>query len=776
MSDDTPTAPSLEREKVGPIPIWGWGILAGLAVWTLYVLTLAPTTAFWDASEYIATAHILGIPHPPGNPFFVILGRTWDVLLGWTGLSVAQRINLLSATMSGGAAVFWFLSVARIWNHFTENRRLLVLVSFLSVMLGGTAFTVWYQSNVNAKVYTVSLFIVALVSYLALKWEDYSGTRRGDRLVLVVFFIIGLGATNHLMSALPLGALGLYILWHDWRHLLRWKLIGTGVALALIGFSLQGFFPPIRSAQNPVIDEGNPECESLWKAAPTAVNWLPVAGAVVPESAVCSRLDAVIKREQYNKPSLTERQAPFQAQLANYWQYFDWQWARPLPRVPRGAVTMLFVFFGLIGLWRHWKGDRDSFVYMGTLLFTVTVLLVFYLNFQYGYSLYPDVPMSQHEVRERDYFYIVSFNLWGLWAGMGIVTLWQQLAGAIRGGASGLGRDQADLPGDRRRSYLWASPILALAFLPLALNFSRADRSGDYSARDWAYNLLQSVEPYGILITNGDNDTFPLWYLQEVEGIRKDVTVIVSSYLGTDWYPGQLRELTAACEEGEDPTERPTVIVCQRPFEEDEAVGPYAEMDPEKPEHSILDMSDQEIRSLQPVARFGEAQELTLADGLTVEVSGGTRVFKPDILTFRILRYSLGDRPVYFAATAPPAFRTWNLGPHLLRQALGFKLETGVIESTTDTVQLSRQFGVRWVDVDRSQALLWDVFQVNYLLDWALWPEPSTRSSIPAQYYLAYMSLGEALRMREQQSAAERNYQRAQQLLQLSERGTDEGQ
>ncbi|MFB6368583.1 MAG: hypothetical protein ABEJ00_03125, partial [Gemmatimonadota bacterium] len=183
-------------------------------------------------------------------------------------------------------------------------------------------------------------------------------------------------------------------------------------------------------------------------------------------------------------------------------------------------------------------------------------------------------------------------------------------------------------------------------------------------------------------------------------------------------------------------------------------------MDPEKPEHSILDMTNQGIRDIPPVVPFRDSTTLDFTEGLQVSMSSGTRVYKPDVLTYRIVRHSLGDRPVYFAATAPPAFRTWNLGPHLMRQALGFKLMPGMIESTADTVQLSRQFGVRWVDVDRTRALLWDVFQVEYLTDWDLWPEPSTRGSIPAQYYLAYMSLGEALRMRDQTSAAERNYRR----------------
>src|SRR5690554_6156426 len=97
--------------------------IAALAVWILYVVTLAPTTWFWDTSEYIATAHILGIPHPPGNPLFVVLARAWELLLAPTGLSHAVRINLFSAVMSALAHGFWFLLVDRILAFYSTDRR-----------------------------------------------------------------------------------------------------------------------------------------------------------------------------------------------------------------------------------------------------------------------------------------------------------------------------------------------------------------------------------------------------------------------------------------------------------------------------------------------------------------------------------------------------------------------------------------------------------------------------------------------------------------------------
>lgn len=228
----------IERQQVGPLPIWAWSVLSGVLVWGLYVFTLAPSTGWWDTSEYIATAYIVGIPHPPGNPLFVLLGRAWILALEPTGLSVAARVNLLSATVSAAAAVFWFLAVVRIWAHFTTDTRRLPVVGFAAVLVGATAFTVWSQSNINEKVYTVSLLVVALVSYLAMVWEDESGTRRGDRLVVLVAFLLGLGATNHTMSVLPVVALFAFVLWHDWRTFLRWRLMGAALGLAAVGFTV----------------------------------------------------------------------------------------------------------------------------------------------------------------------------------------------------------------------------------------------------------------------------------------------------------------------------------------------------------------------------------------------------------------------------------------------------------------------------------------------------------------------------------------------------------
>ncbi|WP_419162799.1 DUF2723 domain-containing protein [Candidatus Palauibacter sp.] len=749
----------IEREQIGRLPLWAWALLTALAIWILYLLTIAPTIGFWDTSEYVTTAHILGLPHPPGNPFFVLVGRVWDLLLGFTGLPVALRINALAATLSAGASFFWFLTVARMVARFRQNRHDVLVAAIVAVWIGATAFTVWSQSNLNEKVYTLSLFVVALVSYLAMMWLDEADTPRGNRLLLLIALVLGLGWANHTMSLLPGLALAAFVLFHRWRAALNPLVLGLGVTLLAVGYSVQLLVVPIRSAQNPIIDEADPECPALVSAVtPKRIDDRYGQSKI---AVACEALALSLIRDQYAPGPITQRQAPLSAQMANYWQYFDWQWARSLPPGARLAASMLFLFLALVGLWTHLRSHRKTFVYSGTLLFTVTLLLVYYLNFRHGYSLYlEEVPNPQaHEVRERDYFFIIGFQLWGIYAGLGLVALW---------GRWPLPAQQTGFSG----RHLKAAPLLAIGLIPFFFNFSPADRTEDRAARDWAYNVLQSVEPYGVLFTGGDNDTFPLWYLQEVEGIRRDVTVIVQSYLGLPWYPKQLRQLTTPCEPGESPADSPTTIVCQRPFDPDTAASLYRRMAVAPPTRSVVPLSDEEIDALPEVREVPEDSAYRVSDWVTAAVRGGERVQRWDIMVFQIARQSLGDRPVYFAATAWPVWDAWGLQPHLVRHGLAFKLMDRPLEPSDTLVNVGEHFPNSfwppWNERERSRELIDDVFLVDALLEWEEWPEPSTRSSIPTAYYLAYAFQGVAEELRGNLEAAERAYLRASHFARLA--------
>ena len=334
---------------------------------------------------------------------------------------------------------------------------------------------------------------------------------------------------------------------------------------------------------------------------------------------------------------------------------------------------------------------------------------------------------------------------------------------AIGGTAVGTGINTPADFGARMSAAL--SEILAVAFVPFFFNFARADRTEDSAARDWAYNILQSVEPYGVLFTNGDNDTFPLWYLQEVEGIRRDVTVIVHSYLGTDWYPKQLRSLTTPCEPGVSAADSPTTIVCQRPFDAANAASPYVDAAAPSPARSIIALNDAQIDGLAPGIAIEQDTAFRVSSAVTATVRGGDSILYPDILVFHIMQQSLGDRPVYFAATAPPVYGKWGLQPHLVRHGLAFKLVDAALEETDDLVNLRaympNTISPTWNDRARTSELLWDVFRFDGVLEWDEWPEPSTQSSIPAQYYLAYYLHGMTEEHLGDVEAAEEAYGRA---------------
>ncbi|MGE0158440.1 MAG: DUF2723 domain-containing protein [Gemmatimonadales bacterium] len=740
--------------------------IAGALVFGLYAATLARTTAFWDTSEYIATAHMMGIPHPPGNPLFVVLARAWSVLLAPLGLSVAVRVNLFSAFMSASAHALWFLVVHHILRYFSPDRTFRIVGASAAVLVSATAFTVWNQSNVNEKVYTVSLLTVALLTWLAVRWQENLGKGKDDHLLVLMAFVLALSVGNHLMAFLAAPAIGIFVLLVHPRTLLNWKLYAAGIVAAVLGLSIH-LFLPLRAGLSPVINEASPTCPDIGGAI----------GAVVTYGrAGCEALAEAIARTQYTTagqpgPGTIMRQAPFHSQLINYLQYFDWQWARSLSgenTVFPGArlpFTMLFTGLGVWGAIEHWRRDRKSFAYFLTLFATLSVALVFYLNFRYGFSLQaPVADRDLHEVRERDYFFIVGFSVWGLWAGMGVATLWQEAAQELRW------------------SLRKATPVLALAVIPLALNWSWASRAKDYAARDWAYNLLMSVEPYSVLFTNGDNDTFPLWYLQEVEGIRRDVTVIVTSYLNTDWYVRQLRELSSPCAPGEDPSDDPTRIICQRPYTFANTTAAYVS-DPAQaagkipllvaepitpPSASIIGLDDEQIeRVAQQYVPIEQDMQLTLGN-VTAVFRAGDLLEPWRQFALNLINDSIDDRPIYFSSSGNAA-SSLGLGDYLVREGLAFRLHNGplVADEANGLIAMNATpFNAvtgDWLDVDRTETLFEDVFVHRTGLpdDWDHWPDRST-IGIPSYYAWGYIALSQAALQQNQPEDLTRYQQRAE--------------
>jgi len=503
-----------------------------LCVLALYLITLAPSTAMWDTSEYIAAAYTLGLPHPPGNPLFVLIGRVFTIIPLF-GPNVATRINVLAALCSAVSAGMWFLITERVLVGWFPERWQRITGGTLAAVIGATAFTVWNQSVVNEKVYTVSLVGIAIISWLMIRWSDEPDGRKADRILVLVAYILGLGYANHMGGMLAAPAAAVAVLVRRPRTLIRWRLI-----LACIGALFFGITPfaiqPIRAAWNPPLNEGEPT------ACRNGLHFSCTFSKGTYDAFMYN-----FNRGQYGKPDLSDRQAPFTAQIDMWWFYFKWQWFRDphlksqTSQTLQGIFGGLFLVLGLCGGWVHFQRDRRSFWYFATYMVTVTLVLIYYLNFKYGSSQSPELGDSvAREVRDRDYFFLWSFSAWGVWAALGLMYIWENLAALFGTVETRYARQSVVLPS--HDSLLKTTPILLVAGIPLIMNLHTAPRRGQTYTRDFAHDLLDSVEPYGVLVTVGDNDTFPLWYAQEVEGIRKDVVVANTSLLNTDWYTRQL--------------------------------------------------------------------------------------------------------------------------------------------------------------------------------------------------------------------------------------------
>jgi hypothetical protein len=631
-------------------PPYRWAFGTSILVFIIYLATLAPTTAFWDTSEYIAAAKVLGIPHPPGNPLFTIMAHSFGLLP--LAASYAVRINLFAAITSAAAAGFWFLVAERWLRGVVSNRWARYGSALGGVLVGATSWSVWNQSTVNEKVYTLSLLSIALVMWLVVRWGDDDPGSHRDRWLVLIAYVLALSSTNHLMGLLAIPSLVVYVLWTDWRVLTRPPVLIGIVIAALVGVSLNYLYLPIRAGQYPPINEGEP------------VGFFSQA------------LSDVLNRVQYGKPRILDRQASFIGQLANFWQYYSWQFARNWGRFS-GVATAIFTALGLSGLWALWKSDRRAGVAGLALLGMLSLALVFYMNFKYGFSQYPDQPALAREVRERDYFFIGSFAVFGAFVALGLGALMQGIVDGLRDRGSSAARWAA------------ASPVLALAFIPLAGNWVTASRAHETMARDFAYDMLQSVEPYGILITAGDNDTFPLWYAQEVEGIRRDVTLANLSLMNTEWHLRQLRR-----------RETPE-------FDRANAAAIWKDYPvPPRPTTSVLSLTEPEVDSL-PEAMQVPAKGGIRFDSLQLEF-GQDVLLRQDLATIFLIRDNIGKRPIFFSwSDGGYPDQTLGLSPYLVSMGFVRKVMPGPVV-VKDSIVLSQ--GLGYLDLARNKRLLTEVY------------------------------------------------------------------
>ncbi|MGD0342190.1 MAG: DUF2723 domain-containing protein [Bacteroidales bacterium] len=184
----------------------------------------------------------------------------------------------------------------------------------------------------------------------------------------------------------------------------------------------------------------------------------------------------------------------------------------------RNVYYLLPFLLGVIGMLYHYNRDNKDW-WIILLLFLMTgIAIVLYLN------QYPDQP------RERDYAYAGSFYFFAVWIGLGVLALFEGLAKLVKEHIAGP-----------------VAGLICFLVVPVIMgsqNWDDHDRSGRYLARDVAFNYLNSCAPDAILFTNGDNDTFPLWYAQEVEGKRTDIRVCNLMLLNTDWYIDQMKNKT----------------------------------------------------------------------------------------------------------------------------------------------------------------------------------------------------------------------------------------
>jgi hypothetical protein len=641
--------------------ITGW-IVFSIALGA-YWLTMEETASYWDCGEFIAVSYKLEVPHPPGAPLFLLIGRMFSFLAMGDVTRVAYWINFSSVLAGAFASLFTFWSITLFGrkllnlskpNELTADKTILLMGAGLVGALAMTfADSIWF-SAVEAEVYSMSMFFTAFVVWAMLKWDVIEDEAKANRWIILISYSIGLSIGIHLLNLVTLPALGLIFYFKKYKPT-RWGIIatllisglliifindiiipglpslagsfevffvnslglpfGSGVivfSLIIIGSLMYGIIYSqkmvkpvlntfllstafiligyvsyavivIRSNYNTPIDENDPsdvmsfvsylkreqygsrpllygqyytaqiidikEGAPVYKKGkdkyeitdrkrdyiydPAHTTILPRMYSTTDNHASIYRAKLGLKEGQ--KPTFTDNMRfMFSHQIGwMYIRYFMWNfagregdeigadWLGPnswFEEVPymvsynkaRNNFFMIPFILGFFGLYYQVVKDPKNAGVIGLLFILTGVALVVYLN----------SPPS--EPRERDYIYSGSYYAFSFWIGLAVIGL-----------ASGIGR----IIKNAKAAAITATLVaLTAPALMATQGWDDHNRSNRYFSVDSANNYLESCAPNGILFTGGDNDTFPLWYAQEVEGIRTDMRVVVLSYYNTDWY------------------------------------------------------------------------------------------------------------------------------------------------------------------------------------------------------------------------------------------------
>ncbi|ROL61172.1 DUF2723 domain-containing protein [Bacteroidetes/Chlorobi group bacterium ChocPot_Mid] len=625
----------------------GFGLLAFLIALATYLLTVQPTVPFWDCGEFSAAAIWQQVPHPPGAPLFLIIGKMFDLLIpfgdkGW-------NINLVSVFASAFTIWLLYLITVKVIINFKKEFNNLAeeLAVYGSAFVGAVAYTFsdtfWFNA-VESEVYAMSSLFVAIIVFLMMKWNEEADKPGHERYLLLIAYLLGLSTGVHLLSVLSifsivlmvyfrkyeftfksfiimgiiavlvfalvypftvkwipamlngtllfkndcreyivedsmivrLFAIGLILFaifgfWYSNKHDLKIiKLVSSAFLLMILGYSTYAQIL-VRSNSNSPMNENEPKNLSaltsylgreqygeapMWPRRYQADDYYTryyvkkdeKGNYVYGEWYSPIRKDVTCKDgKSYQMPDFGETN--FAGEIAYLWKYqiyhmyiryflwnfmgrtsdiqdapeaFDGKKEAELINYKMGykdiypirffAIPLLF---GLFGLFFHfWRDPKMAFIYL-IMFLLMGVLAAIQQNQQ------------EPQPRERDYFYAGSFFVWCMWIGMGTYFLIDWLA----------------------KKKFKTGPVIAVIILSLILvpvnmavgGWKMHCRAGNYLPFDYSYNILQSCEPNAILFTNGDNDTFPLWWLQDVAGVRRDVRIVNLSLGNTLWYIHQLK-------------------------------------------------------------------------------------------------------------------------------------------------------------------------------------------------------------------------------------------